>query len=358
MIKTAVLGAGMIGNVIARDLSSDFNVTVYDIDAARLNKIPFSENLNCRQIDLSDDYALTDAISGADVVVSAVPSRMGFNTLKKIIKSGKDVVDIAFYNEDPFLLDEIAKENNVTAVVDCGVAPGLCNMILGYYNKKIKIDSYACYVGGLPYKRIPPFEYKAPFAPLDVIEEYTRPARIIENGKLVIKPAMSDQEILLFEEAGSLEAFNTDGLRSLLKTMNIPNMKEKTIRYPGHIDKMKFLKDAGFFDKENISLTSKILLKHWALEEGEKEFTVMRIIITGEGKIITVDLFDSYDEGTNFTSMARTTGFTCSAAARLIATKDFMIKGIIPPEYIGSDELCYSKMLDYLKKRNVRIKIS
>src|SRR6185503_12264879 len=148
-----------------------------------------------------------------------------------------DVVDISFFPEDALLLDKLAKQKEVTAITDCGVAPGLSNLIIGRYNEEMKIDSFECYVGGLPKERIPPFQYKAPFSPVDVIQEYIRPARLVENGKLVIKPAMSDKEILHFDEAGDLEGFNTDGLRSLVTTMkHIPDMKEKTLRYPGHID--------------------------------------------------------------------------------------------------------------------------
>ena len=368
MKNITVLGAGMIGSVIARDLASEFNVNVYDKDQERLNKIRDTKNLICTQLDFKDQVLLLRAVINADVVVSAVPSSMGHSTLNNIIECGKDVIDISFSGEDPFLLDEHAKRKNVTAVVDCGVAPGLSNIILGYFNGRINIDSFACYVGGLPFKRVQPFEYKAPFSPMDVIEEYTRPARIVENGVEVIKPAMSDTEILEFAETGSLEAFNTDGLRTLLKTMKIPNMKEKTIRYPGHIDKIKFLRDTGLFSDKNIyvkgnkvaplEVISQILLNHWRLEEGEREFTVMRIIIKGEDKPITINMFDKFDEKTKYTSMSRTTGFTCAAVAKMVAERKYIRRGIIAPEFIGEDEGCYFDIINYLKKRGVNIVIS
>jgi len=368
MKNIAVLGAGMIGGVIARDLAVDFNVSVYDRDRERLNNIPENKNLKCRQLDFGDQRAFSGEIGKCDLVVSAVSSTIGHSTLKNVIELGKDVVDIAFSGEDPFLLDDIAKRNNVTAVVDCGVAPGLSNIILGYFNMRMQLDSFECYVGGLPFKRILPFEYKAPFAPMDVIEEYTRPARIVENGRIVIKPAMSEPEIIEFAETGSLEAFNTDGLRTLLKTMKIPNMKEKTIRYPGHIDKIKFLHDAGFFSDKQITvngikvlpieLTSGILLKHWELKRGEKEYTVMRINLKGNNKTVTVNLFDQFDESTGYTSMSRTTGFTCAAAAKLIIERKYIRKGIIPPEYISQDEGCYFDIVNYLRRRGINLQIS
>ena len=121
---------------------------------------------------------------------------------------------------------------NVTAIVDFGVAPGIPNLLLGYHQNTMKIDVYKCYVGGLPKKRTMPFQYKAPFSPVDVIEEYTRPARYVVNGEIVVKEALSEPEFLEFDEIGTLEAFNTDGLRSLLFTNDIPNKIEKTLRYP------------------------------------------------------------------------------------------------------------------------------
>lgn len=258
MKKIIVLGAGMVGSTIASDLSKNYEVVVCDINKERLNEISSGIRVKILQADLSDKNNLKDIVKDSDIIVGAVPGFMGFETLKTIIEAGKNVVDISFFDEDPFRLDELAKQNNVTAIVDCGVAPGLSNIILGYHSERLKIDSFECYVGGLPFERKPPFEYKAPFSPSDVIEEYTRPARIMINCKVEIKEALSEPE-LIETEAGTLEAFNTDGLRSLLKTMKIMNMKEKTLRYPGHIHLMKVLRESGFFNKEQIEIKGKMI---------------------------------------------------------------------------------------------------
>ncbi len=364
MKKITVLGAGMVGGAIAADLSKNFEVTLCDINEERLKRISTEISITTKQADLSDKKQLRSAVSDADIVACAVPGFMGFQTLETIIEEGKNVVDISFFNEDPFLLDAYAKKNNVTAVVDCGVAPGLSNIILGYYNAKMKIDSFECYVGGLPVERKWPFEYKAPFSPPDVIEEYTRPARIKENGKIITRPALSDPE-LIGTEAGTLEAFNTDGLRSLLTTINIPDMKEKTLRYPGHIELMRVLRESGFFNKEEIDidgkmvrpldLSSRLLFPLWKLEEGEEEFTYLKLIITGEGKKIEYSLLDKYDKATNTSSMARTTGYTCAAAVNLVLKGDYKRKGVSPPEYIGSEGNCFEEVLKYLAGRNIKI---
>jgi saccharopine dehydrogenase-like NADP-dependent oxidoreductase len=222
-------------------------------------------------------------------------------------------------------------------------------------------------VGGLPVEREWPYEYKAVFSPGDVIEEYVRPARFVKNGGIVIREALSDPELVNFEKVGTLEAWNSDGLRSLLKTMKIPNMIEKTLRYPGTIEYLRVLRDTGFFSSEQIEvkgimirpvdLTSKLLFPKWKLKPGEKEFTVMRIIISGieNGDRVkyTYSLYDEYDPKAKQTSMARTTGFTCNAAVNLLARKKFDQKGLILPEYLGTDRDNFEFILNYLKERNV-----
>ena len=322
MKKIVVLGAGMVGRVMASDLAAEFEVTSVDFSPANLGRL---EGTPVRRVraDLASEPVVRDIVAGADLVVGAVPGSMGFATLKAVIAAGKDVVDISFFPEDAFLLDEAAREAGVTAVVDCGVAPGMDNMILGYHAARMAVGRFECYVGGLPFRREFPFEYKAPFSPADVIEEYTRPARYVENGHVVVRPALSDVELLDFPEVGTLEAFNSDGLRSLLKTMKVPNMIEKTLRYPGHVDRIRALRAGGFFDAGEIEVrgvrvrpidvSSAVLFKHWHLEEEDDEFTVMRIVVAGHEngrpKSYAYDLFDRRDRATGFSSMARTTGF-------------------------------------------------
>ena len=165
--------------------------------------------------------------------------------------------------------------------MDAGVAPGIPNYLLGYWNSRMSIESFEYYVGGLPKNPTPPFYYKAPFSPIDVIEEYTRPARMMINGQLRTKPALSEIETIFFEEVGKLEAFNTDGLRSILSTMNhIPNMKEKTLRYPKHAQLMVDYRNKGLFNKNNIQETSRQLFEDWKLEKNEAEFTIMAVSYT------------------------------------------------------------------------------
>ncbi len=364
-MQIAVLGAGMVGRAIAIDLAKDFDVTSFDLNPANLlelhkrNKAIKTLTVNLNQYEQFEHW-----LAPYDLVVTAVPGFIGYQTLEAVIRAGKNVVDISFFPEDALQLDKLAKEKGVTVITDCGVAPGMSNLILGRYNKEMEVTAFECYVGGLPKERKPPFEYKAPFSPVDVIQEYIRPARLVEKGKIVTKPALSERELMKFEKAGELEAFNTDGLRSLVHTMNhILDMKEKTLRYPGHIDLIIALQQAGFFDTtplrfnqteiSPLDFTSRLLLKEWKLEPGDEEFTVMKVIVKGKNKTITWDLYNEYDPVTQTSSMARTTGYTCTAAVHLIIDGLFTQKGVFPPELIGDKKECFDAVMLYLKKRGV-----
>jgi saccharopine dehydrogenase-like NADP-dependent oxidoreductase len=364
-----VLGAGMVGSAMAKDLSKKHQVSVADINEKHLYRLKVEvPQIETIKVDLSMGAAIEKIISDKDLVVSAVPGFMGYNTLKTIISSGKNVVDISFFPENALDLNDLAKDMGVSAIVDCGVAPGVDNLLLGYYNEKMVLTDFECLVGGLPKVKKWPFSYKAPFSPVDVIEEYTREARYVENGQVVVRPAMSETEYVEFDNVGTLESFNTDGLRSIIYTMShIPNMKEKTLRYPGHIEYIKVLKEAGFFNKtplvvgnrevSPIEFTSKVLFNEWKLEPNEEEFTVMRVTLRGLDKgvkkEVVYDLYDEYDQLTKTSSMARTTGYTATAAVEMLSQGVFDSFGVFPPELVGKHEACFSFIMKYLSERNI-----
>lgn len=368
MKKIIILGAGMVGKAMAIDLSKKYKVKSVDIDNDALKFLSSNYSIETEQVDVTVEKKLSNVIKDFDLVISAVPGFLGFQTIQTVIKNHKNLVDISFLPEDVLGLDNLAKENDVTVIMDCGVAPGMPNIIAGYHNEKMKIEYFEYMVGGLPKVRSFPFEYKAPFSPCDVIEEYTRPARLLENGQIITKPAMSDLELMEFEKVGTLEAFNSDGLRSLIYTLNnIPNMKEKTLRFPGHIQMIQALKAAGFLDHKPLKIrekevipfefTSEVLFNAWKLSPEDEEFTIMKIILSGtekgNPKSIIYDLYDAYDQKEKLSSMARTTGFTATAAADMLLNNVFSKKGMFPPELIGKYPECFNYIMDYLKERNV-----
>ncbi|TFG73009.1 MAG: saccharopine dehydrogenase [Anaerolineales bacterium] len=371
-MKITVLGAGLIGSAIVKDLAKDrqHSVTAVDIDEEHLAHLDVDATVSTIMADLQDTSTIGSLVAETDLVICAVPGYMGFTTLKSIIEAGKNVVDISFFPEDPMALDDLAKSRHVTAVVDCGVAPGLSNIIAGYVDAQLDhTERYCCYVGGLPRIRQWPYEYKAVFSPIDVLEEYTRPARFVEYGQEVIRPALTDIELRDFPGVGTLEAFNTDGLRTLRHTLRAPFMIEKTLRYPGHANLMQVFRESGFFNTGHvkvegqmirpIALTSHLLFDQLRSQSGEDDFTVMQVIVEGmkDGRSLTYtyNLLDWYDTETETTSMARTTGYTCTLIARQVLKKLFTRKGICPPEWIGSTPGCFANLLTGYQKRNIAL---
>lgn len=368
MSKIIVLGAGLVGSVIAKDLSKNHEVTSVDFNPDSFSRLKEFPGIKTLVSDLSYPENIKKVVSGFDLVIGAVPGFMGYQTMKAVIEAGKNMVDISFMPEDFLQLDGLAKKHKVSVVADCGVAPGMGNIILGHHNKQMHVKKYECLVGGLPVVREWPFEYKAVFSPIDVIEEYTRPARYIQNYEMVTKPALSDPELILFDGIGTLESWNSDGLRSLMFTMkNIPDMIEKTLRYPGTIEYLRVLRRSGFFSYDEIDVngvkvrpidvTAKLLFPKWKLKEGEEDFTVMRVVIegieNGNSKKYTYNLLDRFDRETNTISMARTTGYTCTAVANLLLEGGFEKPGVNAPETVGEHSGNLTYILKYLEERGV-----
>jgi saccharopine dehydrogenase-like NADP-dependent oxidoreductase len=372
MKKVVVLGAGRVGTVMARDLADAgrLDVTVADVRIEALERVDRHLGLEVVKADLSNPAAVRKTVRGFDLAVGAVPGFMGFATLKAVVEAGVDCADISFMPEDPMKLDRIAKSKGVTAVVDCGVAPGLSNMILGYQAAKMdSMQDAIIMVGGLPRVRTWPYEYKAGFSPIDVLEEYTRPARIVVGGTEATVPALSGVELVDLPGVGTLEAFNSDGLRSLISNIKAVNMREMTLRYPGHAERMRMLRESGFFSLDPvdvdgakvrpIDITTKLLFPIWEMRPGDEDITVMRVTIDGMiGKRHvrhTYDLLDRYDPKRGETSMSRTTGFTNAIVAAMMARREICAPGVVPPEKIGCHETLFKSVLSELEKRGVAI---
>jgi saccharopine dehydrogenase-like NADP-dependent oxidoreductase len=371
-MQITVLGTGLVGSAIVQDLAqeADWRILAVDRDDRALERLEAKTQIETLQLNLTQDGAIARAVQDADLVICAVPGFMGFSTLQQVIRAGKNVVDISFFAEDAFQLDAEAKANGVIAVVDCGVAPGLCNALAGHASTQLdRVERYVCYVGGLPQERRWPYEYSVVFSPVDVLEEYTRPARLVEHGRPVTRPALSEVELRDFPGVGTLEAFNTDGLRSLLHTLDAPHMAEKTLRYPGHAELMRVFRESGFLSASPIDvrgqtirpidLTSKLLFEQWKLEPRGHDLTVMQVEIEGvkgdDQFTYTYDLLDRYDPETETTSMARTTGYTCAIIARQVARGLYTETGISPPEFLGRIPACYENLIAEHRERGIHI---
>jgi len=293
------------------------------------------------------------------------------STILECIEAGRNYVDISFMADNPLPLGELAARNRVIAVVDCGVGPGVSNMMAGRAVAELdtceRIDM--C-VGGLPEVRHWPFEYKAGFAPQDVIEEYTRPARLVEHGRVVVREALSEPELVDIAGVGTVEAFNTDGLRTLIDTLNVPFMRERTLRWPGHIELMRVFRDLGLFSSEPlevggvkvrpVDVTAALLFPRWTYAEGEVDLTVMRVEVGGiKGGVPTTyrwELYDRRDAASGTRSMSRTTAFPAALVARMIAGGRFPLgPGVHPPEMPARHPGFLEEILAGLRARGIRI---
>lgn len=376
MTTAIVLGAGIVGSVIGADLAEGgWAVTIADRSpdalhvARRRSRVP----VETLERDLSDAQVLADLVAPFDLVIGALPGALGFRTLERLIDAGKDCCDISFMPEDALELDERARAQGVTAIVDCGVAPGLSNLLAGYAAARLDpCRRVEIYVGGLPRERTPPFEYKAAFSPADVLEEFVRPARLVVGGQVVTREALEELETLELPGVPPLEAFLTDGLRSLVETLDVPDMKEKTLRYPGHARLMHAFRETGLFGRQPVDvkgvrvkpldLLETLLFPRWAYAEGEEDLTVMRVLARGQESgrptALQWDLLDHYDREKGWPSMARTTGFPCAIFARLLAGGRIPSKGVLPPERLGGEAGIVEHVFAELAARGVEVRTS
>ena len=370
MPRAVVLGCGKVGSVMACDLAETegWNVLAVDPSPESLAQVEGRTNIDTQQADCSDPGIVTALAEQHDIVIGALPSSMGYAAMETVIRTGTPLCDISFMTDDFLDLDALAKEHQTTVIADCGVAPGMSNMLSSWGVSKLdRAETLEILVGGVPRERYAPWEYKAGFSPYDVIEEYVRPSRVVEHGEIVIKEALSDPEPIEFAGVGTLEAFNTDGLRSLAETLDVPHMREKTLRYPGHIALAYALRDAGLFSEEPVevdgvmvrprALLAKLLFPKWTYKPMEEDLTVMRVTVEGDLDGVPTrfrwDLFDALDPETGFSSMARTTGFTCTVVARLMLDGTITKHGVFAPEHIATDEGVLDKVLAGLAERNI-----
>jgi len=380
MSNALVLGSGRVGSVIVADLATDMEVIVVDNNFESLDNV-IGQNItrvhraNCVRYETIKELLNT---YDPDIVIGALPSKLGYEALRQVIEAGYNYVDISFMTEDPRKLDQLAREHGVTAVVDMGIMPGLGNIFVGHAVAKMdqgtrfKCTHFKISVGGVLTNPKPPFYYKAGFAPVDVIEEYVRPARMKVNGNIVTLAALTDVEQINFPGIGIYEEFNTDGLRTLLD-LDVDNMVEKTIRRPGHAELMRVFRDAGFFRSEGtmivptsnglalvrpIDITQKLLFPHWKMEEGDEDITLMRVTASSSDpteKMLWWNIKVAYGWKEGCTSMSRATAYPCTTVARLILEGKISQTGVIVPETLGADSEIFAEIIRRVSAKGIVI---
>lgn len=373
-MKAIVLGCGLMGSVIARDLSRSVSVdavSVLDTSVENLRRIEGLPKLKPIVGDVRDSDFIMRVAKEFDIAVGALPLAIDDEAVQAVAKAGVSVVDLIFdWHNDRSEIDSMAKKNGITIVPACGVAPGLTNILTMHAVDSLdRTDEIRIKVGGLPQKRGPPLNYRVTWSLDDVIGMYTHPARIIQNGKQAEVEALTGLEKVTFPPPiGECEAFYTDGLSTLLSTIkNVDYMDEKTIRYPGHADEIRTLIQCGLLDQEPIEFagvrvpprefTTRVLTPKLSTGEA-KDVTLLRIDAKGhKGKhevIQTFEMIDYYDEKERTTSMARTTAFPASIAAQMVANGEVKEKGIVPCELAFRGER-FTKFMKELAARGIMI---
>ena len=376
-MKILVLGCGNIGSVAARDLAENLpsaEIVVADASKTRAEETAKKigrENVSHALIDASNHSELTSTIRKFDLAVGALPGFLGFRACKASISAKVNMVDVSFMPENVMKLNKDALKAKVCVIPDCGMSPGLGSMLVGRASSQLDtVESVHMFNGGLPEKPLPPLEYVITWSAKDLIELYTRKANIVQDGKLIQVPATSGVEELTFSGVGKLEAFYSDGLRTLLKTVKVTgDMWEKSLRYPGHAEKINLLETLGFFEKNSVcvegtgvsprALTERLL--EVKLKKPEMpDIVAMLIEVVGSKNAERVQfqyrMLERFDKKHKVTAMARTTAYTASVVAQLVAKRAIIEKGVIPTEKLGMNKRVYTRFMGMMKQKGVSVK--
>jgi len=376
-MEILVLGCGNIGSVAAADLSESLpsaEIVLADINENLASEVASKigrRNISWVKIDASNHQKLVSTLKKFELAIGALPGETGYRVCKASIAANVDLVDVSYMPENIMTLNKEASKAEISILPDCGMSPGLGNILIGHATSTLdQVKSVHLLNGGLPEKPVPPLDYIITWSVKDLIDMYSRKVSIVKEGKTIQVEAMSGLEEINFPGVGKLEAFYTDGLRTLPYTMkDIKDMWEKTLRYPGHVEKIELLETLGFFDEKplqvenrNVSpreITAK-LLESKLKRKGIPDIVAMRVEVTGTKNRKQVKYFyhmlEHYDEDRQVTAMARTTAYTTSVIAQLLAKKDVKEKGVIPPEKLGMDKKLYDEFMGMMKKRGIAVK--
>ncbi len=374
-MKILVLGAGLMGSAIVYDLARSKRVehiTLNDVDESRAKEVAGRFNggkISVASNDVHDYDRMVDLIGRSDVTISAATLYHNDALAKAAVKAQTNFCDLG--GSDDIIakqktLHEEARRAGVTIVPNCGLAPGMANVIAMHGVRQFgRVDNVHLRVGGLPQHPRPPLNYQLVFAVEGLIKEYTDKAKVLRDGKITYLKVLTEIEQIDFPEPfGILEAFLTSGGASLLPELlqgKVKRLDYKTIRYPGHAEKIKTLLDVGFAGTDPISIGGQIttprelfgeLLKK-KLSFGDKDSVLMRVIVQGvrNGKesTVTFTMIDRYDENSSLTAMMRTTAFPTSIIAQMIAGGEITAKGVFTPEECVPSEL----FIKELRERNI-----
>lgn len=351
-MRLVVLGGGAQGRVVASDLAEALPGAAVEVADVHAPELPARANLRWREADLSDSAAAVHLLAEYDLAVGVLPSRLGFGVMRAAIEARRPLVDVSFCPEDALVLDADARAAGIAILPDCGLAPGISNLVVGRaVAERGAPEEIAILVGGVAEDAARPFGYVVTWSLEDLLEEYTRPARIARGGRPVTVPVFSGLERVLVDGAGEMEAFYSDGLRSLLDTLSdVSDMGEKTLRWPGHVEAVQPLVRSGELIEE--------FRRRCVVEEPRDLVAFLVRMRWPNGATREVTMVDRYDPARRLTAMSRTTAFTCSAVAQLAASGGVRERGVLPLELVARDLEASNYVTDRLAERGVRLRYS
>lgn len=368
-MRMLVLGAGAQGSSCAYDLLNNQEVTLVGLADLKVDRVaPFlqkhvGDRLQTIVLDVTDSESVNAVISGYDCVLSALPYYLNLEVSRIAVKNGVHFCDLGGNTEIVLgqkEFDTIAKRNGVSAVVDCGLAPGMVNILAQHGIDMLdSVNSVRMYVGGLPANPVPPLNYQVVYSLEGALDYYTTDSWVLQNGAATRVKALSDVERVDFDEPiGELEAFHTAGGLSTMASRydgRINRMEYKTLRYPGHARIMSAIRELGFLDTTPLDVKGQqvvprdltVSVMNRALKKPDSpDIVVLRVIVNGikdgQGHTVTFELVDRYDAQTGLSAMMRVTGFSLSITGqmqvmRLIASGVHTSDEAVPPtEYIAA----------------------
>ena len=344
-----VLGGGQQGRVIAADIAASRpgdRVVVADLRAPAL---PALANLAAVEADLSSAETIARLLHGYDLGVGALPSRFGYGAMQAAIAARRPLVDVSFSAESPLALHHEARAAGVTIVPDCGLAPGLSHLCCGHAASQGALAELEISVGGVAADASRPYGYVVTWSVEDLLEEYVRDARVMRDGRPVAVPVFSDLKRVQVDGVGEMESFLSDGLRTLIETCpEVPNMSERTLRWPGHVEAVRPLVANGRFVNE---------IRAKCTAKPEHDLVAMVVLARWrDGRESRMTLVDRYDAATGLTAMARTTALTTSVTAQFVADGGVREKGVRMMEHLGRERAAYDAIIAGLAARGVTLR--
>jgi lysine 6-dehydrogenase len=380
-MRMLVLGAGLQGSACAYDLLQNDEVT--EVRLADLNTrhiAPFlgpysGERLIPTPLDVRDSEAVRALMRESDAVMSAIPYYFNLDLARHAAETGVHFCDLGGNTDIVFeqkKLDSIAKKNGVTIVPDCGLAPGMVNILAQHGIDQLDtVSEVKIFVGGLPQNPEPPLNYQIVYSLEGVLDYYTTLSWVVRDGKRHQVTALSEIEPVRFDApVGELEAFHTAGGLSTMAFRyegKIPTMEYKTLRYPGHAKIMEAIRDLGLLELEPVDVKGvRVAPRDVAVaamgprltKPKGKDLVALRVTVkgmkSGAEKTVSYELVDRYDEEKGISAMMRTTGFSLSITGQMQA------RGEVTPPGVHTPDECMpaARYIDELGKRGIDIRIA